>query len=328
MGVAYALAGACLLVTPAVAKTAAEYYQGKTVTYVVATSAGGGYDVYGRLIARYMEPALPGTTIVVKNMPGAGHMVGANAIYAAKPNGRTIGTFSTGLVYAQLAEVPGVKFDLGKMSWIGKAASDPHVVITSALSPYASFDDLRKATAPIRVSAGGVGAFAYTEMLMLSRAFHLNINMVLGYTGTDTEMAMRRNEIDANLGSRSSYRAFVNSGYGRFVLQLGGTPPPGVTAARDVAVDHDEKATVALIESQTELGRFTAGPPHIPADRLELLRQAYHVALENPDLRKEAEQLGRTIDPLYGDQVKRRIKAALDQSPEIIALVKEITKAK
>jgi tripartite-type tricarboxylate transporter receptor subunit TctC len=318
-------AGVCLLPGQAIAQTGAAFFKNKTITYVVATSPGGGYDLYGRLIARYMEPGLPGVAVVVKNLPGAGHMIGTNTIYAAKPDGLTLGTFSTGLVYAQISDAPGVKFDLGKMSWIGKAASDPHVIVTSTKSPYATFDQLRLAKVPIRVSAGGVGAFAYTEMRMIARAFKLNVNIVLGYTGNETEMAMRRDEIDANLGSYSSYDAFVRNGYGQFVLQLGGTPPASVASARAVAVTADEKATVALIESQTELGRFTAGPPGIPADRLEALRHAYRTALENPELQAQAAKSDRPVEPLYGEEVAQRIRAALDQTPEMIALVKEIT---
>ena len=77
-------------------------FSGKTVTYVVATGAGGGYDYYGRLIAKYMQKYLPGSTFVVKNVPGAGHIIGANLVANSKPNGETIGTFNTGLIFAQL----------------------------------------------------------------------------------------------------------------------------------------------------------------------------------------------------------------------------------
>lgn len=320
-------AAVCLSANPAFAQDAAAFFKGKTLSYVVATAPGGGYDLYGRLIARHMEETLPGTTVVVKNVPGAGHMIGANSIYSAKPDGLTIGTFSPGMVYAQLAENPGVKFDLGKMSWIGKAASDPHVIVTSTLSPYATFEDLRQAREPIKVAASGVGAFAYTEFVMISRAFKLNTNFILGYNGNANEMAMRRNEIDAVLGSYSSYDSFVHNGYGRFVLQIGGTPPAGVALGNAVAKTDVERATIALIESQTELGRFTAGPPDIPADRLAALRKAYRVALENPELQAQAAKADRPVEPLYGEEVAQRIRAALNQTPEMVALVKEITAA-
>ena len=86
----------------ACAQTGADFYKGKTVTYIAATSPGGGYDLYGRLVAEFMQKHLPGSTFVVKNVPGAGHIVGANTIYASKPDGLTIGIFNTGLIYNQL----------------------------------------------------------------------------------------------------------------------------------------------------------------------------------------------------------------------------------
>ncbi len=81
-------AGAALVAAqPSAAQEGADFYKGKTVTYIVATAPGGGYDTYGRLVAEYMQKYLPGSTFVVKNMPGAGHVIGANAIYASRPDG-------------------------------------------------------------------------------------------------------------------------------------------------------------------------------------------------------------------------------------------------
>ena len=127
----------------AMAQTGADFYKGKTVTYIVATSPGGGYDLYGRLVAEFMQKYLPGSTFVVKNLPGAGHLVGTNTIYASKPDGLTIGTFNTGLIYNQLIGLDGVKFDLNKMSWIGKAASDPRVFTVHPDLPIRSFKELQ-----------------------------------------------------------------------------------------------------------------------------------------------------------------------------------------
>src|SRR5690349_16159672 len=127
--VAFAVAVTCgLYVATASAQTGADFYKGQTVTYIVTTAPGGGFDLYGRLVAEYMQKYLPGSTFVVRNVPGAGHLVGTNTLYAAKPDGLTIGTFATGLIYNQIVKLDGVKFDLEKMSWIGKAASDPRVL--------------------------------------------------------------------------------------------------------------------------------------------------------------------------------------------------------
>src|SRR5215470_3547389 len=104
----------------AFAAATADYFKGKTITYIVATSPGGGYDTYGRLISRYLQMHLPGSRILVKNVPGAGNIIGANEIYSAKADGLTIGMFNTGLIYDQLIKRQGVMFDLTKFSWTGK----------------------------------------------------------------------------------------------------------------------------------------------------------------------------------------------------------------
>jgi tripartite-type tricarboxylate transporter receptor subunit TctC len=310
------------------AQEGAAFYKGKTVTYVVATSPGGGYDFYGRLVARYMQAALPDSTFVIKNVPGAGHIVGANFIYAAKPDGLTIGTFNTGLIYAQIAKGAGVKFDLSRMSWIGKASTEQRVMVVSALSPFKTFADVQAATTekPVKVSIGGVGSAAYAETMIIAKAFNQNFRVIPGYVGGDSEMAMRRGEIDANFGGLATYEPFVENGYGKFVLQSGGKAEQGVPQARDLAKTPEAKSLIALIDSQAEIGRFTAGPPNIPANQLETLRAAYKAAMENPELQEQAAKAEKPVEPLYGEDVAKRIRAALDQTPEMAAFIAEVTK--
>src|SRR5690242_6593533 len=142
------VAAVALAAGSAQAQSGADFYKGKTVTYIVSTAPGGGYDTYGRLVPEYMQKYLPGSTFVVKNIPGAGHMIGANTIYASKADGLTIGTFNTGLIYNQLIKAEGVKFDLTKMSWVGKAASEPRVFVVGAQSPIKTFADLQALKEP------------------------------------------------------------------------------------------------------------------------------------------------------------------------------------
>src|ERR1700680_636198 len=143
-------------------------FKDKNIAYIVATGPGGGYDTYGRLISRYLQKYLPGSRVLVRNVPGAGHIVGANTIYAAKPDGLTIGMFNTGLIYDQLIKRQGVLFDLAKFSWIGKAADDTRVLMVSTTSPFKTFDDILKAKEPIKFAAAGVGSAAYNDTRILA----------------------------------------------------------------------------------------------------------------------------------------------------------------
>src|SRR3978361_1518861 len=173
------LAAACMALsvpaTAALAEDGVDFYKGKTVKSIGAAGRGGGYDSYGRLVAEYMQRNLPGSTFVVKNMPGAGHIIGTNAIYASKADGLTLGTFNTGLIYNQLINANGVKFDLSKMSWIGKAASDPRVIVIAAQSPIKSFADLLAQKTPVNFATAGLGSASYVETVMLTNSLKLPV---------------------------------------------------------------------------------------------------------------------------------------------------------
>lgn len=319
-----------LVTAPAHAQSGAEFFKGKTITYIVATAPGGGYDNYARLIVEPMQKALPGSTIIVKNVPGAGHLIGANAIYAAKPDGLTIGTFNTGLIYNQLIDRKGVKLDLTKMSWVGKAASDPRVMILSGNNKeIKSYDDLLRKGEPFRIAVSGVGASNYNETQMMMQALGLNIKPIAGYNGNEDQMAMRRGEIDLGFGSDSAFDSFIKNNYGKVLFAVGGKTP-GVPQLRALVKNPSKEASaiISLIESQGEIARLTAGPPDIPADRLTALRAAYKSALEDPELKGKADKLGLPIDPTYGDNVGNLVKAALDQSPETVELISKILNTK
>ena len=305
------------------AQDARDFFKGKTVNYVVATAAGGGYDLYGRLVAEYMQRYLPGSTFVVKNMPGAGHLIGANYIGSAKPDGLTMGTFNTGLIYSQIAQIDGLRIDLAKMSWIGKAGTDPRIIVMATHTPYKTLADIRASKEQLKWSGSGLGSAAYMELKLLLDGLNLPGRILTGYNGNDDRLAMRRKEIDGTVGSLSSYQEFVDSGYGRFVAQIGGTDEK-IPQLRDLVKDEsaEVRAIVALIQSQGEIGRLTAGPPNIPSDRLAVLVAVYKQALEDPELREKALKAGRPIEPAYGAEVLAMVKEALDQPPSSVALLK------
>ncbi|MDF2116127.1 tripartite tricarboxylate transporter substrate-binding protein [Roseiarcaceae bacterium H3SJ34-1] len=321
------IAAAILLCAVASAQEGADFYKGKTVNYIVATPPGGGYDSYGRMVAEYMQKYLPGSTFVVKNVPGGGHLIGANAIYAARPDGLTVGTFNIGLMYSQLTGQPNVKFDLLQFSWIGKAASDPRVVVVASQSKVMNWKDVVEQTQPLSFGAAGIGSASYLETVILATALKLPINIRSGYTGSDDQIAMRRGEIVGAIASRAAYEQFVKNGFGRVVAQIGGSEKDAPQLATLVA-DPRGRELVSLVQFQGDIARLTAGPPHIAAPQLGALRDAYRNALEDRDLRARAEKLERPVEPLYGDDVLQSLRVALDQKPETIQILKDALNAR
>jgi tripartite-type tricarboxylate transporter receptor subunit TctC len=324
------LAGGLLaasIALPALAQGGADYFKGKTVSYIVATSAGGGYDLYGRLVAEYMQRSLPGSTFVVRNLPGAGHLVGANTIFASRADGLTIGTFNTGLIYNQLVGLPGIKLDLTKMSWIGKATTEPRAIVLAQQSPITTFAELQANKELLNFATSGVGSANYVETTMLTSALKLPARILTGYNGNDDQLAMRRGEVVGSIGSRSSFDQFVKNGYGRFIAQIGGKDTD-VPQLRDLVKDEAALSLIALVQSQGDIARLTAGPPGIPPPVLEALRDAYRKALEDKELQEKAAKLERPVEPGFGDDVLKAIVIALKQPPETVALLAEALKKK
>lgn len=318
---------AAAIAVPALAQGGAGYFKGKTVTYIIATAPGGGYDLYGRLVAEYMQRHLPGSTFVVRNMPGAGHLVGTNTIFASRADGLTIGTFNTGLIYNQLVGLPGIKFDLTKMSWIGKATTEPRAIVIAQQSPIKTFAALQAHKEPLNFATSGVGSANYVESTMLASALKLPAKILTGYNGNDDQLAMRRGEIVGTIGSRSSFEQFVKNGYARIVAQIGGNDPD-VPQLRDLVKDPAALSLIALVQSQGDIARLTAGPPGIPQDVLDALREAYRRALEDKELQEKAAKLERPVEPGYGDDVRNAIVTALKQPPETVALLTQALRKK
>jgi tripartite-type tricarboxylate transporter receptor subunit TctC len=316
-----------LTATAAVAQSGADFYKGKTLTYIVTTEPGGGHDYYARLMARHMEKQLPGVTIIVKNVPGAGHMIGTNMLYGAKPDGLTIGTFSTGVTYAQVVGLEGAKFDLTKMEWIGKQASDTRVLFMSSNAPYKNWDDVINTKRTIMIGSTGIGSGGYNESYMLAHAWNLDMKVLPGYSGDQQYMAMARGEMDGRVIGASTVMedsSGIDPGVG--VIQFG-EALPNVTDGLKIAGTPLQKTVAGIMQSQSEIYRLVAAPPGTPKARLDSLREAFKKAHMSPEYRAEATAANRPFDekPMEADEVSRLVKLAIDVGPDMTNLLKQIT---
>jgi len=318
------LAAAVFLVPASASAASNEMFRGKTITYIVSTTAGGGYDTYGRMIARYMPKYLPGARVIVRNVPGAGNIIGANAIYTARPDGTTIGMFNTGLIYNQLIGSAGMNFDLAKFSWLGKAATESRAVVLGTNSGIKSFDEMLKAK-DVKFATSGVGTASYFDTRILADALKLNIQVVNNFTGNTGELSMRRGEVAGQIGTIESLEQFVKTGAGFYALEISGNElPPSVPRVAQYAKDERARKLVALVQAMSELGRLQAAPPGMPAETLAVLRTAIEQTIKDPGFVADSEKLNLPIDFLPGDVVAEKVKAALTQPPEIVAALKAV----
>ena len=299
------------------------FFAGKTLTYIVATEAGGGYDTYARLISRYIGQYLGVRTVVVKNVPGGGHIVGTNELYRARPDGLTLGMFNSGLLYAQLAGRRGLNARLEQMSWVGKAGGEPRVLIVSKQSGFRSIEDVRRARRPLLMAAGGVGTEGYIDATLLASAVGLKTKVVLGLATRDAQLSMMRGDTEAQFVSASSGRPLLDGGYGHAIMRVGAGAgvDERVPDASLIVTTDDGRRLVALIQSVATLGRWTAGPPGIPADRLAVLREAHAAALRDAALLSDAKRLDLPIAPMDGAMLAEAVTRVLRQPAETVALL-------
>lgn len=306
-----------------------DFYKGKIIGYIVATKPGGGYDTYARVIGKYMQKYIPGATVIVKNIPGAGHIIGANETYLAKPDGLTIGTFNTGLIYSQMLKQPGIKFDLTKYSWVAKASSDQRVLIVGNKSPYKTIKDLIASKGPVKMAASGVGSSAYNETALIAAALGANMKTVPGYSGREGEMAILRGEVEGTNGAYTGLLGFIKAGECRILLQIGAKKHkdmPDVPLASELKLTPQGTALFKLIVAINELGRLTGAPPQVKSERLQVLREAYKKTLNDKDFLKEAEKMGLDLDPAFGEEVAKLMKEAVNQPEENMNLLRSLIK--
>ena len=170
LGATFAVAAALLFpATPAQAQPVADFYRGKTLRMLIGYGPGGGYDIYGRLVAEFLPRHLPGNpTIVAQNMPGAGSFVAAKYIYDVAPkDGTVFGSLAQTLALDSMTNT-NAKLDVAKMPYIGRVVTNIDTGAALPKTGIKSFEDVRAKQYNVGASGGGS-----TTVLFPDRAQHI-----------------------------------------------------------------------------------------------------------------------------------------------------------
>ncbi len=175
------------------ADDAASFYKGRNVTIDIGYSAGGGYDIYARVLARHLGDHIPGNpTVIPQNMPGAGSLKAVNYLYNLAPkDGTVIATFARGLAMQPLLDKQGIEFDAQKLNWIGSITNEVSVCAFRSDSGIATWQDMLTKS----YTVGGTGSGSDTDVFpnVLRNLFHLQMKLATGYPGgEDVALALER----------------------------------------------------------------------------------------------------------------------------------------
>ena len=313
----------------------ANFYEGKTIRFIVGFSAGGGYDAYTRTIARHMGKHVPGNPVfVVDNMAGAGSLISANYVYkAAKPDGLTIGHFIGGLFLQQLLGKPGIEFDSLKFEYIGVPAQD-HFILSVAKSAGITDPDKWIASKQV-VKFGGVSTGSGTDDFpnLLKATIGLPIQMVSGYKGTaDIRLAFNSGEVAGISNSwesmKSTWKKELESGDLTIVLQVTSKPHPElakVPLAVNLAKTEEAKKLIQTVERvHGPSVRPYVAPPGTPKDRVQILRRAFMDTMKDSAFLAEAKKATLDINAADGAELEQNVKDIFKLESSLITKLKEI----
>ena len=314
----------------------ADFYAGKSIALLVGFSAGGGYDLYARTLARHMGRHILGNPkLIPQNMPGAGSLKAVNYLYNVAPkDGTTIAAFAPGVVFEPLlGRSEGTQFATTRFTWLGSISQEVSVCAFIKAAGIRTWRDMQTKSYVIGASGGGAESDVFPNVLR--KLFNLPLKIVTGYPGgTEIILAMERREVDGRCGwswtsllSRS--KALLDGKQIDITLQIGlqkDKALPGVPLIMDLTDDPRKRAALKLIVSRQSIARPFAAPPGVPAERAGLLRAAFDATMNDPEFRAEARDLNLDVEPVGGAEVEALLREAYASPPEVVKLATELVR--
>jgi tripartite-type tricarboxylate transporter receptor subunit TctC len=316
------------------------FYKDKTITVVVGSTAGGFYDRWGRLFARYMGQYIPGNPeIIAQNMAGAGSVIATNHVYnVAKPDGLTLLMPLNSVYVDQLVGRPQVQFDLRKFHWVGSPSVEPSIMYMRSDAPYKSIEDIIKAKVAPKCGGSGTSSTDFILSSILEEMLGAKINSILGYPGgTEIDLAVEKNEVvcrshsmSAHFG-REPFDSWHKKGFDRHIVQTGRKrdarapdAPTLIEVFERHKVPEDGRRVARILLAAVELGRPMMVTPGTPPERVKILREAYVKVLNDPKARDEAKRSRMDIEPTSGEELEALIRDIFDAPPNVIARAKKV----
>jgi tripartite-type tricarboxylate transporter receptor subunit TctC len=281
---------------------------GKNVQMLIGFGPGGGYDSWGRVVARHIGKHLPGNpNVVPQNMPGGGSFNAANHIYTIAPkDGTVLGIIARDAPLGPLTGASGARFDPLKITWVGTPTTETNVCIATQKAKVKTFKDLTENELIIGNTGVGTGTYSYPKALngLLGTKFKL----ISGFpSSSDVFLAMERNEVDGICESLDSVVGkrpdWIKSKQVTVLFQGGVEPNPelkGVPFIVDLARNAEEKQAIEFLYAGQGIGRPFVAPPDMPLDRVKMLRDAFDATMADPAFVADAKQQKLEVKPESG----------------------------
>src|SRR5215475_4566952 len=260
------------------AQASVEFYRGKQIKLVVGTAPGQDYDLWARLIGRHITRHIPGNpSLIVENMPGAGHIVATNHLFnVAARDGTVLGMVSRNMTDAAVMGLANVRYDPGRFNWLGSPEINHRVMFVSATSGFESVTDLFARELIVGAPGGVQGVTA--APLLLKNLLGMKLKIVQGYRSPgDVVLAVARGEVGGFVnsvgGPVGARRQWVETGQMRILFNMEPEPVSwlGAPTIFEFLKTEEQRQVLTFFAGNTRLGRPLMAPPSVPPDRIETL---------------------------------------------------------
>ncbi len=322
-----------LTLSSASAQTPGDFYRGKTLELQIGYTPGGGYDTYGRLMARHLGNHLPGNPqIVVRNVPGGGgRVLMGNMANVAPKDGSVLAVVDQSLPLAQAMRDPTIHFDAKAMTWIGNPDADNNTVATWFTTGVKTVEQARQK----EVIVGSTGPNTSSQIaLAMNATLGTKFKIVTGYPGgNEINLSMENGETGARASSpwatwKATKPDWVRDKKINIIAQVGLTRAPDlpdVPLLIDLASNDDDRAALKLLSAPATVGRPLFTTPGVPKERVELLRRAFDAMVKDPAFLEEAKTLNLDINPVSGEELQKIVTEIVDTPDRISQRLAKIT---
>jgi len=287
----------------------------RPVVIYVAGTAGGGIDLYARLLGRHLGRHIPGNpTVTVQDMPGAGGIRAADYLAKVAPrDGSALATFATGPVLEPLVGTRNAGYDMSQFTWIGAVTRDVGVCVAWGASPFKTLEDARKR--PVILAGTGAGSETNTVPVILNELIGTKFKPLSGYPGTqETILAVERGEADGRCISISALKTakpdWLRERKVNVLLQYGlekSSELPDVPFVFELLSKDEDRQLLALLVGPGAMSRPFAAPPGLPPPRADLLRRAFDATMRDREFLDEAAKMQADVSPSSGEDVQKLV---------------------
>lgn len=327
-----------LSVAAAAADPVGDFYKGKTISMVISSGAGGGYDALARTVARHIGKHISGNpNLVPRNMPGAGGIVATKHLYTqAARDGSVMGIVQNNAPLEPLFGTKEADYDATKLNWIGTPSLETGLLIVWHTSKFKTIDDARQHE--MTAGASGVHSAPAFYSRLLNELLGTKIKVIAGYPGqNEAYIAIERGELDTYgttfwSSLTSTKQNWIKGNLIRILVQYGPVKEPelaDVPYGPDLVKNEEDRLLFEAAYGPLTLGRPFLMPPEVPADRLAAVRKAFMEMIKDPEFRNEAEKLGLQIDnPRSGEQLQADVERLYRTPARVVERLRSIAQAK